>query len=203
MDDPNVFFGWTMISQPGGIRAPGDNYSLVGKEAADLAKQLTKDWHPRFKPLFEQMVESEAAFWKVSLRFSLCQIICRADILGIDHVLESERRTAVGEQSSSHGDWRCGAQHDSCRYVFLFTILHLLSGACTDVLCTGGIGWNTASRDSELLGRLLAEAGGYADELTKKYEDEMRVYGGAAVAQSYGFATKSFAAEITDSTPTV
>lgn len=122
MDDPNVYFGWTMISQPGGIRAPGDNYSLVGKEAADLAKQLTKDWHPRFKPLFEQMVESEAAFWKVCLQFlstrSFAMLICWC----VDHMLEPERRTAVGEQSSSYGNWRCGAQHDSCRYVFLSTI---------------------------------------------------------------------------------
>jgi len=66
MDDPNVQFGWTMGGQPGAIRAPNDDYSIVGKQAADIAKEITKDWHPRFKPLFDQMNESEAAFWKIT-----------------------------------------------------------------------------------------------------------------------------------------
>ena len=66
MDDPNVQFGWTMIGVPGAITAPNNDYSLVGPEAAKLAKDLTKDWSGRFKPLFEQMVTSEAAFWKIT-----------------------------------------------------------------------------------------------------------------------------------------
>jgi len=66
MDDPNVQFGWTMGGQPGVIRAPNDNYSIVGKQAADIAKALTKDWHPRFRPLFDEMNESESAFWKIT-----------------------------------------------------------------------------------------------------------------------------------------
>jgi 2-polyprenyl-6-methoxyphenol hydroxylase-like FAD-dependent oxidoreductase len=66
MDDPNVEFGWTMIGTPGVIKAPDDDYTVVGKTAADMAKSLTKDWHPRFKPLFENMNESEAAFWKIT-----------------------------------------------------------------------------------------------------------------------------------------
>lgn len=65
-DDPNLQFGWTMVGQPGVIKAPGDNYSLVGKEAADLAKSITANWHPKFKPLFTEMIESEAAFWKIT-----------------------------------------------------------------------------------------------------------------------------------------
>jgi 2-polyprenyl-6-methoxyphenol hydroxylase-like FAD-dependent oxidoreductase len=81
MDDPNVQFvsqeqrtniylqlivgkGWTMGAQPGVIKA--DDMSIIGKPAADIAKALTKDWHPRFKPLFENMVEKEAAFWKIT-----------------------------------------------------------------------------------------------------------------------------------------
>ncbi|KAM0543438.1 hypothetical protein ACHAPJ_012302 [Fusarium lateritium] len=66
MDNPDVKFGWTMGGQPGVIRAPNDDYAIVGKPAADLAKSITKDWHPRFRPLFENMDESEAAFWKIT-----------------------------------------------------------------------------------------------------------------------------------------
>ncbi|KAH8809371.1 FAD-binding domain protein [Xylogone sp. PMI_703] len=66
MDDPNIEFGWTMGAQPGVIKPPNEDYSIIGKPAADIAKDITKNWHPRFKPLFEQMVESEAAFWKIT-----------------------------------------------------------------------------------------------------------------------------------------
>lgn len=66
MDDPSVQFGWTMVGRPGVIRAPNDDYTIVGKKAADIAKALTKDWHPRFKPLFDDLVENEAAFWKIT-----------------------------------------------------------------------------------------------------------------------------------------
>lgn len=66
MDDPNVEFGWTMGGQPGVIPVPNDDYTIVGKQAADIAKSIVKDWHPRFKPLFDEMNESEAAFWKIT-----------------------------------------------------------------------------------------------------------------------------------------
>ncbi|KIV83770.1 hypothetical protein PV11_05765 [Exophiala sideris] len=66
MDNPNMQFGWTLVGHPGAIRAPNDDYTIVGKTAADIAKALTKNWHPRFKPLFEDMVENEAAFWKIT-----------------------------------------------------------------------------------------------------------------------------------------
>ena len=66
MDDPNVEFGWTMVGQPGIIKAPNDDYTIVGRKAADIAKGLTAHWHPRFKPLFEDMIENEAAFWKIT-----------------------------------------------------------------------------------------------------------------------------------------
>ncbi|KAH7131686.1 hypothetical protein B0J13DRAFT_107798 [Dactylonectria estremocensis] len=66
MDDPNVKFGWTMGGQPGAIRAPNDDYSIVGQQAADIAKDISKGWHPRFKPLFDEMDVSEAAFWKIT-----------------------------------------------------------------------------------------------------------------------------------------
>ncbi|KAI1625667.1 hypothetical protein EDD37DRAFT_648131 [Exophiala viscosa] len=66
MNDPDVQFGWTMVGQPGVIKAPNDDYTIVGRKAADIAKGLTAHWHPRFKPLFEDMVENEAAFWKIT-----------------------------------------------------------------------------------------------------------------------------------------
>jgi 2-polyprenyl-6-methoxyphenol hydroxylase-like FAD-dependent oxidoreductase len=56
----------------------------------------------------------------------------------------------------------------------------------------GGIGANTAMRDSALLGRLLREAGGYRDGLTEEYEKEMRVYGSEAVKSSYNSAREMF-----------
>ncbi|KAK4678899.1 hypothetical protein QC764_000780 [Podospora pseudoanserina] len=66
MDDPSVSFGWTMGGHPGVIRAPNDDYTIVGRTAADIAKSLTQKWHPRFRPLFEDMNESETAFWKIT-----------------------------------------------------------------------------------------------------------------------------------------
>lgn len=66
MDDETIQFGWTMAGQPGVIRPPNEDYTIVGKQAADVAKALTKDWHPRFRPLLEQMNEAEAAFWKIT-----------------------------------------------------------------------------------------------------------------------------------------
>jgi hypothetical protein len=66
MDDPNVQFGWTMGAVPGVIRAPNDDFSLIGTPAAEIAKALTANWHPRLKPLFEEMAVSEAAFWKIT-----------------------------------------------------------------------------------------------------------------------------------------
>ena len=66
MDDPNIHFGWTMAAQPGVIHPPNENYAIIGKQAADVAKSLTRHWHPRFKPLLDNMDESEAAFWKIT-----------------------------------------------------------------------------------------------------------------------------------------
>ena len=67
----------------------------------------------------------------------------------------------------------------------------------------GGIGANTAVRDSALLGRLLTEAGGYAEGVTAEYEKKMRVYASEAVRSSYGMATKQFGVAIDENSPTV
>jgi 2-polyprenyl-6-methoxyphenol hydroxylase-like FAD-dependent oxidoreductase len=66
MDNPNLEFGWTMAAQPGVIKAPNDEDSMIGAPAAKIAKDLTTNWHPRLKPLFDEMVEKEAAFWKIT-----------------------------------------------------------------------------------------------------------------------------------------
>lgn len=66
MDDPNVQFGWTMGGTPGVIKAPNDNYAITGPEAAKIAKSLTSHWHERVKPMFDNMNETEAAFWKIT-----------------------------------------------------------------------------------------------------------------------------------------
>ncbi|KIV90523.1 hypothetical protein PV10_07820 [Exophiala mesophila] len=162
MDDPNVEFGWTMVGVPGAIKAPNDDYSIVGKTAADIAKELTKDWNPRFKPLFDQMNESEAAFWKIT---------CSTPT-GVPEWPNEARVTVIGDAA------------------------HSMTPA-------GGIGANTAVRDSALLGQLLHDAGGYAPSVTAAYEKGMRVYASEAVKSSYGMATKAFSAQIDDSTKTV
>ncbi|EME41120.1 hypothetical protein DOTSEDRAFT_74591 [Dothistroma septosporum NZE10] len=163
MDDPNVQFGWTMGGQPGVIKPPNNDFAIIGKPAADIAKDLTKDWHPRLKPLFENMDEQNAAFWKIT---------CSSPS-GVPEWQNEPRVTVIGDA------------------------VHSMTPA-------GGIGANTAVRDSALLGRLLAEAGGWKDGITAAYEKEMRVYGSEAVATSYGMATSQFGVKIEEGvSPTV
>lgn len=162
MDDPNLQFGWTMGGQPGVIKAPNDNYTLTGKPAADIAKAMTANWHPRLKPLFEQMDENEAAFWKIT---------CSTPT-GVPEWKNDPRVTVIGDA------------------------VHSMTPA-------GGIGANTAVRDSALLGRLLAEKGGFEEGVTAAYEKEMRVYAGEAVASSYGMAKTQFGVLIDENSPTV
>lgn len=159
MDDPNIKFGWTMGGVPGVIRAPNDDYTIVGKKAAEIAKDLTKDWDPRFKPLFEEMDESEAAFWKIT---------CSTPS-GVPEWPNEPRVTVIGDAA------------------------HSMTPA-------GGIGANTAVRDSALLGRLLREAGGFKPGVTAAYEKEMRIYASEAVHQSYSTATGAFGIKIDEGT---
>ena len=162
MDDPSVQFGWTMGAQPGVIKAPNDNYALIGTPAAEIAKSLTANWHPRLKPLFEEMAESDAAFWKIT---------CSTPT-GVPEWRNEPRVTVIGDAA------------------------HSMTPA-------GGIGANTAVRDSALLGRLLAEAGGCKDGVTATYEKEMRVYASEAVKTSYGLATAQFGVTIDENSKTV
>lgn len=162
MDDPDLKFGWTMGGQPGAVRAPNDDYAIVGQQAADLARSLTKDWHPIFKPLFENMEDADAAFWKIT---------CSSPS-GVPEWTNEPRVTVIGDAA------------------------HSMTPA-------GGIGANTAVRDSALLGKLLREAGGFAPGVTAAYEKEMRVYGSEAVNQSYTMATSAFGITIDEETSLV
>jgi 2-polyprenyl-6-methoxyphenol hydroxylase-like FAD-dependent oxidoreductase len=162
MDDPNVEFGWTMGGEPGVIKAPNDNYSMIGTPAAEIAKSLTANWHPRLKPLFDEMTESEAAFWKIT---------CSTPT-GVPEWQNEPRVTVIGDAA------------------------HSMTPA-------GGIGANTAVRDSALLGRLLAEAGGYKPGVTAAYEKEMRVYASEAVRISYGLAKTQSGISIDENSKTV
>ncbi len=162
MNDPNIQFGWTMAAQPGVIKAPNDANSLIGTPAAEIAKALTANWHPRLKPLFEEMTESEAAFWKIT---------CSTPT-GVPEWRNEPRVTVIGDAA------------------------HSMTPA-------GGIGANTAVRDSALLGRLLAEEGGCTNGVTATYEREMRVYASEAVKTSYGFARAQFGVYIDENSKTV
>lgn len=162
MDDPNVDFGWTMGAQPGVISPPNDNDSLIGAPAADIAKALTANWHPRLKPLFQEMIASEAAFWKIT---------CSTPT-GVPDWRNDPRVTVIGDAA------------------------HSMTPAA-------GIGANTALRDSALLGRLLAEAGGCRDGVTASYESEMRVYASEAVRTSYEQAKAIFGVSIDENSKTV
>jgi hypothetical protein len=47
-------------------------------------------------------------------------------------------------------------------------------------------------RDAELLGRLVAESGGWKEDVAGEYEKEMREYASQNVKDSFGFASKQF-----------
>ena len=162
MDDPNVQFGWTMGAHAGAIKAPNDDYTTIGRPAAKIAKKFTANWHPRLKPLFEEMNVSEAAFWKIT---------CSTPT-GVPEWPNEPRVTVIGDAA------------------------HSMTPA-------GGIGANTAVRDSALLGRLLAEAGGYKDGVTADYERGMRVYASEAVKTSYGMARAQWGILIDENSTTV
>ncbi|KAL5317230.1 hypothetical protein ACEPPN_014325 [Leptodophora sp. 'Broadleaf-Isolate-01'] len=162
MDNPDLNFGWTLGGEPGAIQAPNDNYSIIGETAANIAKDLTSNWHPRLKPLFDQMISSESAFWKIT---------CSTPT-GVPEWENEPRVTVIGDAA------------------------HSMTPA-------GGIGANTAVQDSALLGRLLAEAGGYKEGITAAYEKEMRVYASAAVNTSYTLAKAGFGISLDENSKTV
>ncbi|KAF2702976.1 FAD/NAD(P)-binding domain-containing protein [Pleomassaria siparia CBS 279.74] len=162
MDNPGIEFGWTMGGSPGVIHAPNDDFQIIGKAAADIAKSLSASWHPRVKPLFDNMIESEAAFWKIT---------CSSPD-GVPEWPNVPRVTLIGDA------------------------VHSMTPA-------GGNGANTAVRDSALLGKLLADAGGFKEGLTDEYEKKMRVYATEEVKKSYAMASQQFGVQIDATTPTL
>jgi 2-polyprenyl-6-methoxyphenol hydroxylase-like FAD-dependent oxidoreductase len=108
------------------------------------------------------MVESEAAFWKIT---------CSTPS-GVPEWQNDPRVTVIGDAA------------------------HSMTPA-------GGIGANTAVRDSALLGRLITEAGGYKNGVTAAYEREMRVYGSEAVKTSYRIAHGNMGISIDENSKTV
>jgi 2-polyprenyl-6-methoxyphenol hydroxylase-like FAD-dependent oxidoreductase len=59
-------FGWVLGGSPGTFSAPNDDFSVTGKPAADLSRQLTARWHDRLRPIFEEQIDDEAVFLKMS-----------------------------------------------------------------------------------------------------------------------------------------
>lgn len=56
----------------------------------------------------------------------------------------------------------------------------------------GGVGANTALRDGALLGKLIAEKGGWDEGIVEAYEKEMRVYASKNVKMSFDQAAERF-----------
>jgi 2-polyprenyl-6-methoxyphenol hydroxylase-like FAD-dependent oxidoreductase len=59
-------FGWVLVGSPGSFSAPNDDFSITGKPAADLSRELTARWHDHLRPIFEQQIDDEAVFLKMS-----------------------------------------------------------------------------------------------------------------------------------------
>jgi 2-polyprenyl-6-methoxyphenol hydroxylase-like FAD-dependent oxidoreductase len=143
--------GWVFVGGPGSFEPPGGNSSVVGQQAADLSRELTRKWHAKLQPIFTEQNDSQAAFLKMSTAWPG----------GIEEWKNEPRVTVMGDA------------------------VHCMTPA-------GGVGANTALKDAAYVGRLLAEAGGWEEGLTKKYEDDMRVYASENVKMSFEAAAKQF-----------
>lgn len=66
LDDPKLELGWVFIGSPGSFDAPDGNFSIMGKVAADLSRELTSKWHPKIRSIFENQIDAEAAFLKMT-----------------------------------------------------------------------------------------------------------------------------------------
>jgi 2-polyprenyl-6-methoxyphenol hydroxylase-like FAD-dependent oxidoreductase len=144
-------FGWVLVGSPGSFSAPNDDFSVTGKPAADLSRQLTSRWHDRLRPIFDAQIDDEAAFLKMST----------SSPDGVPKWNNEPRVTLIGDA------------------------VHAMTPA-------GGVGANTALKDAALLGRLLADAGGWKERLTAEYEREMRAYASASVKMSFETASRLF-----------
>jgi 2-polyprenyl-6-methoxyphenol hydroxylase-like FAD-dependent oxidoreductase len=158
--DKTLSFGWVLVGSPGSFSAPNDDFSVTGQPAADLSRQLTARWHDRLRPIFEEQIDDEAVFLKMST----------SSPDGVPEWESEPRVTLIGDA------------------------VHAMTPA-------GGVGANTALKDAALLGRLLADAGGWNAGLTAEYEREMRPYASANVKTSFETASRMFT--ITELTKTI
>ena len=149
--DQVASFGWVLVGSPGTFSAPNDDFSVTGKPAADLSRALTAGWHARLRPIFEEQIDDEAVFLKMST----------SSPDGVPEWESEPRVTLIGDA------------------------VHAMTPA-------GGVGANTALQDAALLGRSLADAGGWSAGLTAAYEREMRTYASANVKMSFERASRLF-----------
>lgn len=153
---------WAIVAQQSIVDIPNNDYSISGKPAADVARALVKDWHPNLRPVFNQVIDEDAAFWKVTC----------SDPNGVAEWSNDPRVTVIGDA------------------------VHCMTPA-------GGNGANTAFRDSALLGRLLAEAGGWRDGVTADYEKGMKPYAGEQVAMNHEMAKFLYGVEVSSSSAAI
>lgn len=65
-DDPELELGWVFVGSPGTFEPPNDDFSIVGKAAAEISRERTANWHPKLRAVLEQQNDDEAAFLKMS-----------------------------------------------------------------------------------------------------------------------------------------
>lgn len=65
-DDPDLELGWVFVGSPGTFEPPNDDFSIVGKAAADISRERTAHWDEKLRAVFEQQNDEEAAFLKMS-----------------------------------------------------------------------------------------------------------------------------------------
>lgn len=63
--EDDVEFGWVFVGSPGMFEPPDDNFSIVGKVAAEISRHLTSEWSDKVRPIFEEQNDDEAAFLKM------------------------------------------------------------------------------------------------------------------------------------------
>lgn len=65
-DTPDLELGWVFVGSPGTFEPPNDDFSMVGKAAADISRERTAHWHPKLRAIFSEQNDDEAAFLKMS-----------------------------------------------------------------------------------------------------------------------------------------
>lgn len=65
LEDPDLELGWVFVGSPGSFDAPNGDFSVMGKVAADLSRDLTSKWHPSIREVLLCQNDAEAAFLKM------------------------------------------------------------------------------------------------------------------------------------------